>query len=62
MRRLDTRTVGGDLTRIAALYRQTGYFGTRVVPEIDEIEEEDGAIHVRYVVQRGDGILLDSVV
>ncbi|NIP83938.1 MAG: BamA/TamA family outer membrane protein, partial [Gemmatimonadetes bacterium] len=61
VRRLEPRTLGEDLTRLELLYRQSGYFGTRVVPEIEE-EGDDGPIHIRLIVQRGDGIRLDSVV
>lgn len=59
--RLDMRTLGADLSRLGLLYRQNGYFGTRVVPEIDEVEE-DGPIRIRLDVRRGDGIVLDSLV
>lgn len=59
---VDMRTVGEDLSRLAALYRRNGYFGTLVVPEIEELEDEDDAVWVRFVVERGDGIVLDSVV
>lgn len=59
--RLELQTLGEDLTRLAVVYRQSGYFGTRVVPEIEELED-GGAIRVRLVVQRGDPVRLDSVV
>jgi outer membrane protein assembly factor BamA len=60
--RVDMRTVGADLARLGGFYRQNGYFGTRVVPEIEELEDEDDAVRFRFVVRRGDGIVLDSVV
>lgn len=60
--RLDMQTMGSDLSRLNALYRQNGYFGTRVVPEIEEVGEDGGPIHVRFLVERGDGIVVDSVV
>jgi outer membrane protein insertion porin family len=59
--RLDMRTLGADLSRLGLLYRQNGYFGTRVVPEIEEVED-DGPIRIHLLVRRGDGIVLDSVV
>ncbi len=59
--RVDMRQVGSDLARLAALYRQNGYFGTRVVPEIEDMPEGD-AVRFRFVVERGDGIVMDSVV
>ena len=60
MRRLESRTLGSDLSRLGALYRQNGYFGTRVVPEFEEVEE-DGPVRLRMVVRRGDGIVVDSL-
>ncbi len=60
--RVDMRRVGSDLARLAALYRQNGYFGTRVVPEIEEVPDGGGAVRFRFVVERGDGIVMDSVV
>lgn len=59
--RVNMRTVGDDLTRLATLYRQHGYFGTLVVPEIEELPGEDG-VWVRLVVERGDGIIMQDVV
>jgi outer membrane protein assembly factor BamA len=61
VRRLEMRTLGEDLARLGLLYRQSGYFGTRVVPEIEELED-GGPVRVRLVVQRGDAVRLDSVV
>jgi outer membrane protein assembly factor BamA len=58
--RVEMRAIGDDLSRLAALYRQNGYFGTLVVPEIEELPDEDG-VWVRFVVERGDGILMDDV-
>lgn len=62
VRTLEMRTVGEDLARLSGLYRQTGYFGSRVIPEIEETGDEDDGIHVRFVVRRGDPIIVDSVV
>jgi outer membrane protein assembly factor BamA len=59
--RLNMRTVGQDLARLEQLYRQTGYFGTRVIPEIEEVGEDGGPIRLRLRIRRGDGIELDSL-
>lgn len=59
--RVNMRTIGDDLTRLATLYRQNGYFGTLVVPEIEELPGEDG-VWVRFVVERGDAIIMEEVV
>lgn len=59
--RLNMRTVGRDLIRLERLYRQHGYFGTQVVPDVEEGEEPGGAVRVRFIVNRGDPIIVDSV-
>ncbi|HUG42385.1 MAG TPA: BamA/TamA family outer membrane protein [Longimicrobiales bacterium] len=59
---LSLRTIGSDLQRLNLLYRQTGYFGTEVVPEIEEVEGDGGPVAVSFVVRRGDGVVVDSVV
>ena len=61
-RTLDIATLGQDLARLDQLYRQSGYFGTRVVPEVAEPNGDDAPIHLSLVVHRGDGIVVDSVV
>lgn len=60
-RRLDLETVGGDVARLNRLYRQSGFFGTRVEPEVVEVAS-DGGIRLSFVVNRGDAVLVDSVV
>jgi outer membrane protein assembly factor BamA len=59
--RLDTRTLGQDIARLESLYRRAGYFGTRVVPDIEEVEDGGGRIRIRLLVRRADGIRLDSL-
>lgn len=59
---LDLRTMSSDLQRLNLLYRQTGYFGTEVVPEIDEPGGSDAPVTVSFIVRRGDGVVLDSLV
>lgn len=59
---LDLAILGSDLAILNALYRQSGYFGTEVVPEIEEVSDDDGPVAVAFMVNRGDGVILDSVV
>lgn len=60
-RRLDLPTVGADLERLNRLYRQSGFFGTRVEPEVLEPEGDDGPIHLKFMVDRGDPIIVESI-
>lgn len=59
---LDLPTVGADLSRLNLLYRQSGYFGTEVIPEIDEPQGDRAPITLAFVVRRGDPVVVDSVV
>ena len=61
-RRLDLATVGGDVTRLNRLYRQSGFFGTRVEPEVTEAEGREGPIRLAFVVNRADPVILESMV
>ncbi|HSH45802.1 MAG TPA: BamA/TamA family outer membrane protein, partial [Longimicrobiales bacterium] len=61
-RYVDLGTIGQDLAVLNLLYRQHGYFGTTVVPEVEDLPDEDDAVLVRFRVQRGDGVILDSLV
>lgn len=61
-RYLSLNTVGADVSLLSLFYRQHGYFGTVVIPEIEDLEDENDAVEVRFRVQRGDGIVLDSLV
>ena len=61
-RYLDLGVLGGDLAQLNLLYRQSGYFGTEVVPEIEEPEGDEGPVEVLFVVRRGDAVVVDSVV
>lgn len=62
VRRLDLPTVGGDVDRLTRLYRQSGFFGTRVEPEVTEPSGDDGPIDLAFVIYRGDAVILESVV
>ncbi|HEX7051048.1 MAG TPA: BamA/TamA family outer membrane protein [Longimicrobiales bacterium] len=58
-RRLDAGTVLRDVRRLALFYRQSGYFGTEVVPAVEPVRPEDG-VEVRFVILRGDPVTLES--
>lgn len=62
LRLIDPELVGRDVTRLTALYRQTGFFGTIVVPEVEEMDEPDGPVRLAYRVERGPEIFLDTLV
>lgn len=57
---LHLQTLREDVNRLALHYRQIGYFGTTVRPEVREEPGEDG-VEVTFVVNRGDAIYVDSV-
>ncbi len=59
--RVNMQTVGEDLARLEQLYRVSGYFGTLVVPDMEEVGEDGGPIRFGFRVQRGDGVLLESL-
>ena len=59
-RYLDLGIAAADVERITAFYRQNGFFGTRVVPEVDR--EDDEGIHLMFRIFPGDTVVVDSVV
>jgi outer membrane protein insertion porin family len=61
LRTLDLMTVGRDVSRLTALYRQAGYFGSMVIPEVEELPTRDG-VRLTFHVQRGPAIVVDTVV
>jgi outer membrane protein insertion porin family len=61
-RRFNLETVARDVARLTALYRQTGYFGTVVVPEVEELAPAPGPVRVVFRVERGPAITVDTVV
>lgn len=62
LRVVDLEVVGRDLTRLTALYRQSGYFGTIVVPEVEELAPAPGPVRLGYRVERGPEIMLDTLI
>jgi outer membrane protein assembly complex protein YaeT len=55
---LRPEVVRGDVLNLARFYRGEGYFGTRVVPEV---EPEGDDVIITFAVQRGDPIIVDLV-
>jgi outer membrane protein insertion porin family len=60
-RLLDLETVGRDVTRLTALYRQSGYFGSMAIPEVEDLSPRD-AVRLTFHIQRGPAILVDTVI
>ncbi len=54
--KLDTEVLARDVVRIQLVFRDNGYYGTRVVPTVDEVE--GGKVDVRFNVIPGDRVLL----
>jgi outer membrane protein insertion porin family len=61
LRLLDLEALGRDVSRLTALYRQSGYFGSSVIPEVEDLAPND-AVRLTFHVQRGPEILVDSVI
>lgn len=59
---VDLEAVGRDVARLTALYRQSGYFGTLVVPEVEELAPGDGPVRLVFRVDRGPAIRVDTVI
>jgi outer membrane protein insertion porin family len=57
--RLDLQMLGRDVVRIDLVFRDSGYYGTRVVPTVDEAPGE--MVDVRFNVIPGDLVTLRSL-
>lgn len=57
--RLDMQVLGRDVVRIQLVFRDNGYYGTRVVPTVDE--QPGGKVEVRFNVIPGDRVLLRTL-
>ncbi|HSJ14899.1 MAG TPA: BamA/TamA family outer membrane protein [Longimicrobiales bacterium] len=55
---LQPELVRSDLLNLARFYRAEGYFGTRVMPEV---ESGDDDVAITFAVQRGDPIIVDLI-
>ena len=56
---LDLQVLSRDVVRIGLLYRDQGYYGTRVVPSVEEAPE--GRVNVRFAILPGDRVTLRSL-
>lgn len=57
--RLNLELLSSDVDRLSLFYRRSGFLGTRVVPDV-ELRGED-AVAVRFIILRGDSVLVDSL-
>ena len=57
--KLDTQVLARDVVRIQLVFRDNGYYGTRVVPTVDEAAE--GRVDVRFNVIPGERVVLRSL-
>jgi outer membrane protein assembly factor BamA len=48
-----------DVVRLQTFFRYSGYFGTRVAPSV---AEDGDQVEVTFTIQRGDSIMLDSLI
>lgn len=58
VRTLDLSVLRADVIRLEQFYRRSGYFGTRVVPAV---EESGAEVVVRFVITRGDPVILEEL-
>jgi outer membrane protein assembly factor BamA len=66
---LDLEVLRDDIRRLALFYRQNGFFGTTVRPQVDAVEveasgddEDDGTdVRVTFLVLRGDAVLVERL-
>jgi len=56
---LDTQLLARDVVRIQLVFRDNGYYGTRVVPTVDDAG--DGLVDVRFNVVPGERVLLRAL-
>jgi outer membrane protein insertion porin family len=59
---VDLEAVGRDVSRLTALYRQSGYFGTLVIPEVEELAPGEEPVRLVFRVERGPAIVVDTVI
>src|SRR4051794_38344976 len=57
--RLDMQVLGRDVVRIQLVFRDNGYYGTRVVPTVDELP--GGKVDVRFNVVPGELVRLRTL-
>ncbi|HET7460676.1 MAG TPA: BamA/TamA family outer membrane protein [Longimicrobium sp.] len=57
--KLDTQVLARDVVRIQLVFRDNGYYGTRVVPTVDDAG--NGKVDVRFNVIPGERVLLRAL-
>src|SRR5205085_1706057 len=57
--KLDTQVLARDVVRIQLVFRDNGYYGTRVVPTVDEAT--GNTVDVRFNVIPGERVLLRTL-
>jgi outer membrane protein assembly factor BamA len=58
--RFSVSRVNNDVVQLESFYRYSGFFGTTVKPDVEE--EADNEVNVTFLIQRGDSVLLDTLV
>ena len=58
-RRLRLDALTRDVDVLALFYRRSGFLGTRVIPDVDVVGEND--VWVEFIIARGDSVLVDSL-
>lgn len=56
---LDLDELSRDVVRVQLYYRDHGYYGTRIVPSVDPLSEDDVA--VRFAIAPGDQVILTGL-
>jgi outer membrane protein insertion porin family len=62
VRTLDLEAVGRDVARLTALYRQSGYFGTVVFPDVEPLAPGEEPVRLTFHIDRGPPIIVDTVI
>lgn len=62
VRTLDLEAVARDVSRLTALYRQTGYFGTVIFPDVEPLVVGEEPVRLTFHVERGPAIMVDTVI
>ena len=58
-RELDVEELGRDIVRIQLFHRDHGYYGTRVLPDVEPVGED--AVEVRFAIAPGDLVTTRAV-
>lgn len=58
--RLDREALARDVVRLQLAYRDAGYYGTRVLPAVDPVGDDE--LRVRFAIDPGDRVVLRDLV